>query len=636
MKPLLSAAAVASAFTAVANTVWLFYQRSGGRVRDTGFGELFTSIYLQFGIDPLHSLPDIVHRHRDLSSWSEIPVFLLLATVANIIIGLVVAQVFGLISAGAAKVGGPRLQALPKTFAVVLCLAPAVVIPAITLEQLGRQLGHWILVTLMLAGAVLILGAAFGMLWFRWDDAERFLEKRLRAVAGLLVALVIAVIAVKAGTPAKPVAPAGAPNILLISIDSLRRDHLSAYGYKHPTSPHIDKLAREGVRFHVTVSPATWTLPSHVTMLTSLPPRLHGVRDVYERFSSDVTTLAEVLADAGYATAGFVAGSFLSSTHGFAQGFDHYDDYTILNRTRQETRGPTSPTSLGLVRRWLGRRGDPDRPFFIFLHLWDVHYDYVPPPPYDTMFDPDYKGDITGELLNPRINRDLPQRDIEHLVALYDGEIRYTDEHLGKLFDLLAKRGDLDNTIVVVTADHGDEFFEHGAKGHGKSLFDEVLLVPLVIRYPPRIPAGRVVEQQVRLLDIGPTILSLAGIERPEKFGDQGAAASASRDLMPIVLGQAPNEPGLLAFGHLRRDVVSIRTETSKLMRHTSASMTRRYDLVKDPGEQLNIHGDEDPHTDTLLHELLDQWWSGDKQGPLPTELDQRQIEVLRSLGYLQ
>ena len=179
--------------------------------------------------------------------------------------------------------------------------------------------------------------------------------------------------------PAKPAAPPEAPNILLISIDSLRRDHVSAYGYPRATTPRIDALAREGVRFDMAIAPTSWTLPSHVTLLTSLPARLHGAREFRQRFSRDVVTLAEVLSDTGYATAGFVAGSFLSATHGFSQGFDVYDDYTILERERGEYGGHlTSPRSIALARRWLDERegSGRERPFFLFLHMWDVHYEY--------------------------------------------------------------------------------------------------------------------------------------------------------------------------------------------------------------------------------------------------------------------
>ena len=642
MKLFYSTAAVASAFAALANTLWFLYESGGGRIRDTGLCNLFRFVCLRMGFDPLRPLPGIFHRHHDLTSWLDFPTFLLLAITVNVLLGLAVALPFAL----TARIRKRTSDGLPTpSFALALlatiCLAPAVLIPAAWITRLGLGLRHWGIVALVSSGILLAGCALLFTLLFRRPATGRVLGTQLKRLGGFAGLLVITIAATTIGRPAKPVAPAGSPNILLISIDSLRRDHVSAYGYHRPTTPRIDALAREGVLFDMAVAPTSWTLPSHVTMLTALPARLHAVRETNQRFSRDVLTLAEVLSDSGYATAGFIAGSFLSSTHGFAQGFDVYDDYTILERDRGELGGHlTSPRSVGLVRRWLDQRDDSDRerPFFVFLHMWDVHYEYIPPPPYDTMFDPDYTGDVTGLrfMRDPRINRNMPQRDLDHLLALYDGEIRYTDDHLGNLFDLLAQRGILDETIVVVTADHGDEFFEHGGKGHAETLFDEVLLVPLIMRYPAGIPAGSVVDRQVRLLDVAPTILSLAGIARPEKFGHSGPAVSAARDLTPMIRGEVADEPGLVAFGHLRREQVSIRTETSKLIRDTRINRARRYDLANDPAEQSNLHGNDDPQADALLGGLLDQWWSGEVGEPQSAEIDAKQIEVLRSLGYLK
>jgi arylsulfatase A-like enzyme len=643
MKLFYSTAAVSSAFAALANTLWFLYESGGGRIRDTGLWHLFRFMCLQLGFDPLRSLPGIFRRYHDLTSWSDLPTFLLLAIASNMIVGLVVALLASLLFALLSRVkkrasGERRAPSLKAALIATVCLAPAVLIPAAWIARLGLHLAHWGLAALISSGIFLAGCAVVFTLLFRRPSAERLLRKQLKMLVGVAGVLVITVVATAIG---EPVVTAGSPNILLISIDSLRRDHVSAYGYKRPTTPQIDALAREGVLFDMAVAPTSWTLPSHVTMLTALPARLHAVRETNQRFSRDVVTLAEVLSDTGYATAGFVAGSFLSSTHGFGQGFDVYNDYTILERERGKLGSHlTSPLSVGLVRRWLDDQADADqqRPFFVFLHMWDVHYEYLPPPPYDTMFDPDYTGDITGRgfMDDPRINRDMPPRDREHLVALYDGEIRYTDDHLGQLFDLLAERGILDETIVVVTADHGDEFFEHGRKGHAETLFDEVLLVPLIMRYPAGIPAGSVVDRQVRLLDVAPTILSLAGVERPEKFGYCGPAVSACRDLTPFISGQSSDKPGLVAFGHLRRDQVSIRTETSKLIRDTRFNRARRYDLTNDPAERSNLYGSDDPQANTLLGNLLDQWWSGEVGKPQSTEIDAQQLEILRSLGYLK
>ena len=391
MKLYFSTAVVASALTTIANTLWFLYESGGGRVRDTGLCSLFRFGGLHLGHDPLRWLPDILRRYHDLTSWSDLPTFLLLAIAVNVVFGLAVALLATLIFSGRSRRvawSSDERHASPLTAALVeiVCLAPAVLIPAAWITRVGLRLAHWGLVTLIASGIFLAGCTVVSTLLLRRPGAVRFLGHQVRLLAGVGGALVIAVVAMAIGKPAKPPAPAGAPNILLISIDSLRRDHVSAYGYERPTSPRIDALAREGVLFDMAVAPTSWTLPSHVTMLTGLPARLHAVRETNQRFSRDVVTLAEVLSDTGYATAGFAAGSFLSATHGFAQGFDVYDDFTVLERERGELGSHlTSALSVGLARRWLDAHADADeqRPFFLFLHMWDVHYEYLPPPPYD-------------------------------------------------------------------------------------------------------------------------------------------------------------------------------------------------------------------------------------------------------------
>ena len=649
MKTLLSTAVIVSSFAALSNTLWMLCEAGGGRIREAGLLSLIRFASWQFGYDPVRPLPDLFHSYKDLTLWSEHLPFLMTAIAVNVLLGIglaVLAVPFVLLPVRLiSRSAGRRVEAgaLATTVVALLCLAPAVTLPTQWIARFALELAHWGLVALILSALTLaVCGAGFYL--FLRGPAATVHVRRLLLVTGCLAGIILAGAGITvAFKPVKPPAVAGAPNILLISIDSLRKDSVSAYGYPRATTPRIDKLAHDGVRFDMAVAPTSWTLPSHVTLLTALPARLHGVRDTNQRFSRDVVTLAEVLSDAGYATAAFVAGSFLSSTHGFSQGFDVYDDYTILERDRGEYGGHlTSPRSVALVRRWLDGREQQgrQRPFFIFLHMWDVHYEYLPPPPYDTMFDPDYQGSITGRafMRNPRINRDMPARDLQHIRALYDGEIRYTDDHLGQVFDLLQQRGVFDETITVVTSDHGDEFFEHGGKGHGESLFDEVLRVPLVMRYPNRIPAGQVVERQVRLLDVAPTILDLAGVFRPDKFGYCGDSPSACRSLGPWIQGPTDGLPNLIAYGHLKYRDLSVRTETSKMIRHVSNSgQVSRFDLVNDPGEQVNLFGRDEEQIDTLFSGLLDQWWNaaGEERAEA-AGIDASQIEVLRSLGYLK
>jgi len=360
------------------------------------------------------------------------------------------------------------------------------------------------------------------------------------------------------------------PNIILISIDSLRADHLGCYGYPKPTSPNIDALANESVVFTNAISTTTWTLPAHISMLTSLYPEVHQVINDGNKLSDKAVVplnppyqrgqgvvCAEIMKEAGYLTAGFVSGPYLSSKFGYNQGFDLYDDYTINYSSNEEShRGTTSPKIHQQVTKWLEQNYSSQ--FFLFIHYWDVHYDYTPPPPFDTMFDPDYTGTITGKNYegNKLINPQMPKRDLEHIIALYDGEIAFTDSYIGKLMTYLKELGIYENTMVILTSDHGDEFFEHGCKGHRNNLFDETLKVPLIIKFPPPYPGGRggkenpifaslsplemCINQQVSIIDIVPTFLDYLGITPnpsypPLQKGGRGDLEGQS--LLPLVAG---------------------------------------------------------------------------------------------------
>ena len=330
------------------------------------------------------------------------------------------------------------------------------------------------------------------------------------------------------------------PNVILISIDSLRPDHLGCYGYARNTSPALDRLAAEGTRFRTAVSSTSWTLPAHAALLTGLPDRVHGCFDYAFWLDGSRETLAEAFQEAGYRTAGFYSGPNLHPVFGFSQGFDAYRDCTsyadqmiavlngkeelqvVLDRSDEDI---TNPIVLKNVVQWLdARSGDP---FFMFIHMWDVHLDYRPPPPYDTQFDPYYEGTVNGRAVGRDQARAWSRRDLQHFEALYDGEIRWTDETLRQLFDALRARGIQDNTVVVVTSDHGDAFLEHGRIAHMTSLYEEEIRIPLLIRHPVSVPAGGVVDRPVHIIDVAPTVLGLAGLPPlPHALG---------RDLSPLI-----------------------------------------------------------------------------------------------------
>ncbi|MDG1491466.1 MAG: sulfatase, partial [Planctomycetota bacterium] len=320
------------------------------------------------------------------------------------------------------------------------------------------------------------------------------------------------------------------PNIVLISIDTLRPDHLGCYGYARPTSPNIDAIAAQGALFEQHISSAPWTLPAHAEMFTSVPDSVHGVVDAVKfRLSEDFETLPESFQAAGYSTAGFFAGPYLHPAFGLGQGFDRYVDcvqtvpegqvdadneWSMRDPVlRASHHGVTNDKVYAEWQRFFAEAAEEAEPFFAFVHLWDVHFDFTPPPPYDTLFDPDYDGPFTGRdfFYDPAINAAIPARDKEHIIALYDGEIAWTDEIVGRIRHDLGAAGLLENTVFVITADHGTELFDHGGKGHRTTLYDEQIHIPLIVHFPGVVQPARFAGQ-TRMIDLGPTLRDLAGL----------------------------------------------------------------------------------------------------------------------------
>ena len=604
------------------------------------------------------ALPAILSKPLELRSASHLLLFVALAMAGTLLVfwvvaALIVAVVMIAVRAIPAK-AAPSFTGWFWEAAYPLLVLVGFSLPAIQ-SVLADVLPNAGSLTRSGVGIVIGIIVWLGLLGALRPPARirRFLG--LGFAASLIMALATwsgaaAVVAV-ANRHSQPPAPHGLPNILLVSIDSLRRDHVHCYGYPHETSPAIDGLAREGVQFRTVVSPTSWTLPAHLTLLTSLPPEKHGVVDDNTRLREEALFLSEVLWQAGYTTAGFVSTPYLSAAYGFAQGWDHYDDYTVANPSHLGAwHGTTSPQLYSIVSQWLTRwdGNGRERPFFIFLHMWDVHYDYTPPPPYNTMFDPEYRGTVTGDNFESgtQVHKGMDPRDLRHVIALYDGEIRFTDLYLGQVIDRLRTLGVLDNTVVVVTADHGDEFFEHGRKGHKQALYDETILVPLVIRFPGKVPAGRVVEPQVRLMDVAPTIIALAGVHRQPEFGAAGPTGlDAPQDLTPWIAGDAATTlPALPAFSDLVGEapvpIASVRTDTRKFIKETRDSDQKEelYDLVADPGEQVNLIGTPGV-ADTPLRQELTVWRTACRGSGLlsqKAELSEDLKERLRALGYMK
>ena len=416
------------------------------------------------------------------------------------------------------------------------------------------------------------------------------------------------------GACSDPEAPAPQPNVLLISIDSLRADHLGSYGYGRNTSPAIDGLAAEGVLFEQTMSSTSWTLPSHASLFTGLPIAGHGCDSKRTKLRPAAETLAERLQSAGYRTAGFWSGPYLHPVFGLGQGFDEYVNCASFGYFEDQVPGGqrkanqqshediTNPKLTREVLGWLDRRhaeSDP-KPFLLFVHMWDVHYDFFPPAPYDVMFTGDYAGTADGTSMRKLPGQELDQADKDHTRALYDGEIAWTDFHVGKILKRLEAQGLKDNTLVILTADHGEEFWERGNFGHRKNLFEESVRIPLILRYPPSVPEGIRVKSMTSIVDVLPTVLEVLGLQASwDAEGLQGSS------LVPAWRGQAA-APERWIFAELKRprpgdSRVALRKGDWKLLYHSeSQELLGLWDLESDAEERSNRLRESSPESDAL------------------------------------
>jgi arylsulfatase A-like enzyme len=434
------------------------------------------------------------------------------------------------------------------------------------------------------------------------------------------------------------------PPVLLVSIDTLRADRLGVYGADADTSPAMDRLAAEGVRFSNAIATSSWTLPSHVSLMTGMPVPVHRVSAPQHRIDPARELLAERFAAAGYDTAAFVSAPFLHRAYGFDRGFDVYENF----QGRREAQIPpkkgaheashsdqTAPSVVDAALAWLAERPVGDRPWFLFVHLWDAHYDFIPPRRYVEMFDPDYDGDLdpTDFEENPAIRPGMDPRDLRHLRALYDAEIRRIDDQVARLLEALDARGEADATLVALVGDHGEEFFEHGNKGHMKALFEESIRVPWLMRQPGVLAPGTVVDGVVALDDVGPTLLGLAGLDPlGEATGHDLSAA-----LRAGGAGIGAEKLSVLPDGR-----AVLRGPGWKVLHAPRSGYAVYYDLDADPGEQSPRAVRQ--VAPEKLEELEDALaaaeaasdalpWEGEDDA---VELDPATRDRLRALGYVE
>lgn len=387
--------------------------------------------------------------------------------------------------------------------------------------------------------SALLLATGLGLVCGRWVCRRRGdcfrTSNRLSSIAILLTCFAFLGIEVgKRVAPSfenarLPNAPRNAPNVLLIVIDTLRADHLAYLGYQRATSPNIDRISQQGITFENAFSTSSWTVPSHCSLLNGLLPSQHGAHR--SPCSGPQPRLPEILSGMGYRTGGFTGNTLMfTRRQGFQRGFQEFQDYFhspldmalrtvigsrfesfVLRRlgVRQIPARKTAPDVNRSFLSWVDR--DQQRPFFAMLNFFDAHDPFLPPAPYDSAFSPSLRlpGKINTFFL--RYNPDLTPAELQGEIDGYDGAVRYVDHEMGRLFEELASRNLLANTLIVITSDHGESFGEHGLLHHGGSLYLEQTRVPLLFCLPGKLAAGRRIRVPVSIASIPSTILELAG-----------------------------------------------------------------------------------------------------------------------------
>ena len=438
------------------------------------------------------------------------------------------------------------------------------------------------------------------------------------------------------------------PNVILISVDTLRADHLGCYGYERKTSPYVDALAADGVTFMNTYASSPWTLPSHVSLLTSLHGAHHQVS--YENDSMDpaMLTLADILRANQFYCAALTGGGFVSAKYGFSKGFNSYsDEGGVLRQDSAEH-------LFHAAKRWLER--EKDKGFFLFLHTFQPHNPYACPNPYKSMFleeDARWRHlDLMSYLGGmPGIFKQLSEKERQNVIGLYDGEIRYTDEKfIGPLIALLKDIGLYDRTMIIFTSDHGEEFFEHHGWGHGHSLYDESLKVPLIIKFPKSRFKGQRIPDIISLVDIFPTVLDEMGI-------DYSGLNTDGQSLLPIITGKEKGDRMFLAdvAAHVLASripqKISMNRGREKLILNRkflpedlkffvspppSLNPVELYDLALDPGERQNIADEKSQLANQIIQRINQIYEVAQKKKTRKIEMDKELRKQLKALGYIR
>lgn len=395
------------------------------------------------------------------------------------------------------------------------------------------------------------------------------------------------------------------PNVVFITIDTLRADHLGCYGYKQIQTPNIDALAAHGVRFDRAYTPVPVTLPAHTAIFTGTYPTLSGMHDFSgNKLSPSQTTLASLLKEHGYATAAVLGSAVLDSRFGLNQGFDFYYDHFDFNRLQesnlQEMERPGNVVA-DVALDWLGK--NYKAPFFLWMHLYDPHYPYRPPSPFAEQY------------------KDQP----------YDGEIAFADAQVGRLISFLKAKGLYENTLIVLSGDHGESLGEHGEKFHGFFIYNATVHVPVIIHFPGN-DSAKTQPELISLTDLMPTVLQALKIDIPSQV--QG------RSLLPLMTPKKDDASRSLYsetfLPRIHFNWSELRAVETEKYHFIQAPKPELYDLTADPAETRNLYSDKKAVADELharLNGLIHQY-SADHELADKTGLDPALMERLKSLGY--
>lgn len=519
--------------------------------------------------------------------------------------------------------------------------------------------------------AIIVAAVAGGVTWW-------IAQKRVFITIGLLASIIAAEYVIVGSAPSwdriakKPeVVRKGVqslPNVVLVVLDTTRRDHLGCYGDDRGLTPHLDSFAEEGVVYSQMISPASWTLPSHASMFTGYHPVTHGCGNEHHRWlDGGFDTLAEMLASVGYQTVSITNNHYLAPSN-LLQGFqDRINPWLRREplRTSRWMMAAGFPTgwadhgcvdSVRAVSDWVENDRDSSRPFFLFVNLMEAHWPHFPPMSHRSRWLPEGVGYIGATVTSSKFYGVLWMAGKPHTTSeeqtirgLYAASIAYQDVQLGGLLDALRQHIDLDRTLVMVTADHGESLGEGGRWDHVFALTDALIHVPMVVRYPARFPAGRRLEGGCQLVDIVPTVFDI--LERPCPVEDGSGRSLVPEGFQPRRETYAQTSP---YYGHLermeaitgfKRDVMgytahlrAVRTDRYKFI-WSSRGDHRLYDLAADPNELTNVI-EALPVIASEFESRMVQWWSGQapyvaRQAKDSRAIDDDSLESLRSLGYI-